>query len=114
MLRFVGFLVLLTLAASAPASAAQPLSSADAQTYRSAFDLARKGKWTEARKMAGQAKDPLLEEVIVWLDFQEPGRGGTWPCWLTIPQVGLWANTPQNDAGTRSEPPMSEPSDSAP
>jgi soluble lytic murein transglycosylase len=76
-LRFIGFLVLLTLGASAPASAAQPLSAADAQTYRTAFDLARKGKWTDARKMAASAKDPLLEEVIVWLDFQEPGRGGT-------------------------------------
>ena len=77
MLRLIGFLVLLTLAASASASAAQPLSSADLVTYRTAFDLVRKGKWTEARKMAAQAKDPLLEEVIVWLDFQEPGRGGT-------------------------------------
>jgi soluble lytic murein transglycosylase len=75
--RFLVLLALLTLGASAPASAAQPLSAADAQTYRTAFDLARKGKWTEARKMAAAAKDPLLEEVIVWLDFQEPGRGGT-------------------------------------
>jgi soluble lytic murein transglycosylase len=76
-LRLIGFLVLLSLGASAPASAAEPLSSADAQTYRTAFELVRKGKWTEARKMAASARDTVLEEVIVWLDFQEPGRGGT-------------------------------------
>lgn len=40
---------------------------------------------------------------------KELGLGGTWPRWETIPQVGLWLNTPQKLAGTRSEPPMSEP-----
>ena len=40
---------------------------------------------------------------------QEPGCGGTWPCWETTPQVGLCEKTPQKWAGTRREPPMSEP-----
>src|SRR3989344_1245250 len=39
----------------------------------------------------------------------EPGLGGTWPRWLTSPQVGLWLNTPQKLAGTRRDPPMSDP-----
>ena len=76
-LRLSGFLLLLTLGTSAPAAAAGPLSPADAQVYSAAFDLVRDDKWTEARKMAASAKDPLLEEVVIWLDFQEPGRGGT-------------------------------------
>ncbi len=76
-LSFLALLALLAVGAALPVRAAQPLSPADAQTYRTAFELAGKGKWTEARKMAAGAKDPLLEEVIVWLDFQEPGRGGT-------------------------------------
>ena len=76
-LRLSGFLLLLTLGTSAPAAVTAPLSPADAQAYSAAFELVRDGKWTEARKMAASAKDPLLEEVIIWLDFQEPGRGGT-------------------------------------
>jgi peptidoglycan lytic transglycosylase len=75
--RLSGFLLLLTLGTSAPAAGAGPLSPADAQVYSAAFDLVRDDKWTEARKMAASAKDPLLEEVVIWLDFQEPGRGGT-------------------------------------
>ncbi len=65
------------LGASAPAAAAPVISSGDAQIYRAAFELVRDGKWTEARKLAATAQDPLLEQVIIWLDFQEPGRGGT-------------------------------------
>jgi soluble lytic murein transglycosylase len=76
-LRLSGFLLLLTLGTSAPAAVTAPLSPADAQAYSAAFELVRDGKWTEARKMAVSAKDPLLEEVIICLDFQEPGRGGT-------------------------------------
>ena len=40
---------------------------------------------------------------------QEPGLGGTWPCWGVSAQVGLCENTPQKWAGTRRDPPMSEP-----
>ena len=41
--------------------------------------------------------------------LQDPGEGGTWPRWLTRPQVGLWLKTPLKLAGTRREPPMSDP-----
>lgn len=75
--RLFGVLALLMPGVSASAAAAPVLSSGDAQIYRGAFELVRDGKWTEARKLAATAQDPLLEEVIIWLDFQEPGRGGT-------------------------------------
>ena len=38
-----------------------------------------------------------------------PGGGGTCPRIGSPPQVGLSAHTPQKFAGTRSDPPMSEP-----
>ncbi len=76
-LRFFGLLALMVLCASSASAADQPLTAGDAQTYRAAFESVREGKWTQARKLAASARDPLLEEVIHWLDFQEPGRGGT-------------------------------------
>ncbi len=75
--RLIGLLALLLLADPVPAGTAAALSPSDAQIYRAAFELVRERKWTEARKLAATANDPLLEEVIIWLDFQEPGRGGT-------------------------------------
>jgi soluble lytic murein transglycosylase len=76
-LRLFGFIALLTLVASSPAAAAPVLSPADAQIYRAAFDMVRAGNWSEARRLAAGARDPLLAQVIIWLDFQQPGRGGT-------------------------------------
>jgi soluble lytic murein transglycosylase len=76
-LRLFGFIALLTLTDSTPAAAAPVLNPADAQTYHAAFEMVRAGNWTEARRLAATARDPLLNEVIIWLDFQEPGRGGT-------------------------------------
>src|SRR5208283_5518626 len=40
--------------------------------------------------------------------------GGRWPREATSPWVGLCAETPQKCAGTRKEPPMSEPNDKGP
>ena len=43
-----------------------------------------------------------------------PGTPGkSWPRVGSRPWLGLWPNTPQKWAGTRIEPPMSEPSSSA-
>ena len=38
-----------------------------------------------------------------------PGGGGTWPRIGSTPQLGFNEHTPQKFAGTRSDPPMSEP-----
>jgi soluble lytic murein transglycosylase len=95
------FLFILALAAPAALPVAgiahgTPLSASDEAIYRSAFASADAGKWTAARTAAGRAKDPRLAKVLEWLDYQEPGRGGTFteldrflannPDW---PQLGM-------------------------
>lgn len=51
------------------------LTAADLQLYRSAFAAADKDRWAEARRLAGQARNPLPGKVIQWLDLTRPGPG---------------------------------------
>src|SRR5262249_45277629 len=74
-LRILAFILLLSVGGSE--AAAGPLSDNDVQIYRTAFALVRENKWTEARQVAAKAHDQRLATVIIWLDYQAPGRGGT-------------------------------------
>ncbi len=51
------------------------LSPDDFRLYRMAFKLARKGRWSQARRTASQAREPLLNKVLQWLEFAKAGGG---------------------------------------
>ncbi len=51
------------------------LSPDDFRLYRKAFKLARKGRWSQARRTASQARQPLLHKVLQWLEFAKAGGG---------------------------------------
>lgn len=75
-----GLAVVTGMAATLPLGQAvaqsQPdvLSAVDEAVYRSAFGAFESNAWDTARTLAGQAQDPVLAEVITWLDLQrDPG-----------------------------------------
>ncbi|HYC05521.1 MAG TPA: lytic transglycosylase domain-containing protein [Azospirillaceae bacterium] len=53
--------------------AAAQLSSADIQTYRSAFAQADKGRLSDALRIARRAQENLPEKVLLWMDYAQPG-----------------------------------------
>ncbi len=56
-------------------AAAETLSAGDKAVYRAAFKAVEKDKWSDARRIAGQAKNKLPAKVIQWLDLTRPGLG---------------------------------------
>ncbi len=70
--------VVLCLAAPAPA---QPLlSDEDNAIYRAAFAAGHADRWPEARSLAGEAGDPTLAKVLLWMELKDSdGRGGFAP-----------------------------------
>jgi len=52
---------------------AEPLSATDQRLYKAAFAAIEKERWTEARRLAAQAADPLPAKVVEWLDLTRPG-----------------------------------------
>ena len=65
------------------------------------------------REVGGAARHRPDDRQIAPAGDRAGAGGRLWPRSGTRPRLGLWANTPQKCAGTRSEPPMSEPSSSA-
>jgi soluble lytic murein transglycosylase len=55
--------------------AAQVLSANDRAIYRAAFKAVDQGKWADARRLAGKAKNQLPAKFIQWLDLVRPGPG---------------------------------------
>ncbi len=55
---------------------AQQLSDNDRRLYRDAFAAAKSGNWDAAWQNALQARDPLPQKVLRWLDFTRAGTGG--------------------------------------
>ncbi|MSO55045.1 MAG: lytic transglycosylase domain-containing protein [Rhodospirillales bacterium] len=62
---------------AAPLASAGVLSAADHAKAVAAFAEAETGQWDKALKLAEQAKDPLLAQVIYWLDLVRPGSDAT-------------------------------------
>ena len=54
---------------------AQQLSENDRRLYRDAFASAKAGNWDAAWNNALQAKDPLPQKVLRWLDLTRAGTG---------------------------------------
>ena len=52
---------------------ADPLSATDKRLYKAAFAAVETERWTEARRLAAQAADPLPAKVVDWLDLTRPG-----------------------------------------
>ncbi|MEM7444676.1 MAG: lytic transglycosylase domain-containing protein, partial [Pseudomonadota bacterium] len=68
-------IALVCLSFSNPASAQQnPLSLGDLAVYRGAFEAAELNALPAARALSTQASNPVLVDVITWLDLQR--RGG--------------------------------------
>lgn len=63
---------IVALAAVLPARA-DLLTPADRDIYRSAFESAAKGRWTDARITAVRAQEPLPGKVLAWLDMTRTG-----------------------------------------
>lgn len=73
--RAAWLLVLFGLTLASPAQAQQSqLSLADLAIYRAAFEAADLNAWSTARTLVPQASDPLLADVVLWLDL--PRRDG--------------------------------------
>ena len=60
------------LAAGAAAADSSGLSTEDREIYKAAFHAADVNRWTDAKSLASQAKDPILAKVITWLYVIRP------------------------------------------
>ncbi len=68
------FFALLVMAIHAiAAAAAAPLSESDRHIYSEAFAAAKRGDWAQARRLAGNAHDPLPGLAIRWLQYRQSG-----------------------------------------
>lgn len=76
-IRFSSLLLAIMLVAAWPLRlvTAETLSAGDKAIYRAAFKAVEKDKWSDARRIAGQAKNKLPAKIIQWLDLTRPGPG---------------------------------------
>ncbi len=61
-----------------PAYSFANLSEGDAEIYKAAFRAVDAKKYKDARRIASEAKDPLLFKTIDWLNLREPNSGRTY------------------------------------
>jgi soluble lytic murein transglycosylase len=64
--------VLGMLAAGAAVADSAGLSAEDREAYKAAFRAADVNRWTDAKTLAGQAKDQTLAKVVAWLYVIRP------------------------------------------
>lgn len=62
----------------APMTMAQAMSPGEVATAKQAFRVAEKGKLDEAHKLARKAKDPLLAQIVLWMELTRPGADASW------------------------------------
>ncbi len=54
-----------------------PLTVNDRNLYRRAFDAAKRNRWSEAKRLAAKASNPLPAKVIRWMWMRAPGTSAT-------------------------------------